>query len=173
MKDTLLTYIDDDGRKAAKQLWAKHAGICDLVAPTSLQWRDGFGGMLIIIGHGSTMLKMNRHTGLNTMIGNCGSCFIVLAACEVGETHTSIGELQPIAQGLANLRPNAIVWGTTRDLPQQAVCDGTCFYKSPLFNWLQPANDHFPGLWKQFRKQSAEEEIMAMMPNLNFNSLPF
>ncbi|VVQ06311.1 hypothetical protein [Pseudomonas fluorescens] len=171
MKDTLLTYIDDDGKKAAKKLWAKHAGICELIAPTNLKWRDSFGGMLIIIGHGSTMVKMGRHMGLHDMIGNCGSCFIVLAACEVGETHTSIGELQPIAQGLANLRPDAIVWGTSRDLPQQAVSDGTCFYKSPLFNWLQPANDHFPGLWKQFKKQGDFEAVMSMMPNLGFGTL--
>lgn len=171
MKDTIITYIDSDGKKAAKNLWQKFANIADLVDSKDLKWKSNFGGMLIIVGHGSTMVKMNRHIGLNNMLGACGSLFIVLAACEVGQVHTNIGELQSIAQGLANLRGDSVVWGTTRDLPQQAVSDGTCFYKSPIFNWLQPANDLFPDLWKQFRKQSDYDEVFSMISNLNVNSM--
>ncbi len=166
MKDTVITYIDADGKKAATELQRKHTAIADLVKPENLAWMDSFGSMLIIVGHGKTMVEMGRYAGIDRMLGRCGSLFIVLAACEVGEVHSNIGELQSIAQGLANLRKDSVVWGTTRDLPQIAVSTGTCFYKSPVFNWLQPANDHNPGLWKQFRKQAEEEEAFSMLSNL-------
>ncbi|WEJ74259.1 hypothetical protein [Pseudomonas sp. PSE14] len=171
MKDTIITYIDSDGKRAAKSLWNKYSNIASLVPFDNLKWMEDFGGILIIIGHGSTMVKMGRYTGLNNSLGRCGSLFIVLAACEVGEVHQNIGELQSIAQGLANSRKDCIVWGTTRDLPQHAVADGTCFHKSPIFNWLQPANDNFPGMWRQFRKQAEQDEVLSMISNLNLRSV--
>ena len=166
MKDTLITYVDEDGRKAARSLWGRYADISDMVPINSLKWRSNFVGMLIVIGHGRTMVDMGRYIGLDNVLGDFGGSFIVLAACEVGMVHESIGELQSIAQGLANTRKNCFVWGTVRDLPKQSVADGTCFYKSPLFNWLQPANDNFPGLWIRYEKQSDDEQAISMLSKL-------
>jgi hypothetical protein len=116
------------------------------------------------------MVKKGRYLGLSEIIGQGTFTFIVLAACEVGEVHTNIGEMQSIAQGLANLR-GCTVWGTTRDLPQLAVAQGTALYKSPVFQWLQPDNTNFHGMWKCFEKQTELAESHAMMSNLNLNSV--
>jgi len=167
--DTLITWIDEDGKKAAKALHQRYRDIADIVDPKHVSLKDGFGGMLIVIGHGRTMCEMGFYHGIDAWLGQCRTPFIVLAACEVGEVHVGVGELQSIAQGLANRR-DASVWGTMGNLPQDAVAQGTCFYKSPIYNWLQPANDNHPGLWKCFKKQSDEEQVGAMFSNLNINS---
>lgn len=180
--NTLISWIDHDGYMAAKALHRLNADVASLVAPGDLTHKVHFIGMLIIVGHGSTILNLagrrfggrlitaNRMLGLHQLLGDCAAGWITLAACEVGTVHTNIGEMQSIAQGLANLR-DRVVYGTKRGLPIDDVKNGTCFYRSPLFQWLQPADDNNPGLWQRFGKQTDEEQNMSMMSYMNINTM--